>query len=429
MYLVLLISLFNLFFTLNAQIMYDTGEITAVDTYPTSYDAFGNNVAIDGDYAIVGAEYHKHGGAEEKGAAYIYHWNGTSWIQQAKLVAFDAEYGDWFGSAVDISGNYAIVGAHGDEISTYSNAGSAYIYKRNGTSWNFHDKIFQKVSQLNAYSDFGRNVAIDGEYAVITAPQDDMIPDDNKGAVYFYHNNGNSWDQQVRLTAADAYNLGNCVAIYGDYALVGCSNKGYVYSYIRGGTTWYQAQKFQASSLVQYDEFGVSVSIGGIYAVVGGTAYNYGEGAAYVFRRSGNTYSDHATIHPVNGSYECSFGRSVSISGDKILVGQTSINDLGDYAGSAYLFVRNGTSWNREPQLFGANINEYDNYGTSVAVSGDKAIIGAPYAYGDQPDSGTAFGYSLNGISISQQIPIKTLMISHQVIRLCSLQGIMLLQK
>ena len=218
------------------QIMYDTGEITAVDPYTTTYDAFGDNVAIDGDYAIIGAVYNKNGGTQEKGAAYIYHWNGTAWVQQQKLVAYDAAYGDNYGCSVDISGNYAIVGASGDDREVDSNdvydCGSAYVWERNGTSWYLDDHIYPDTPDVQENSNFGHRVAIDGDYVVVSAPQYDITGYDNKGAAFIFLRNGSYWNyQQAKLTATDAYNLGSDVAIDGDYVLVGCSNKAYFYSF------------------------------------------------------------------------------------------------------------------------------------------------------------------------------------------------------
>jgi len=403
-----LLFLLLMVFSLNAQvaIMYDTGEITATDSYTTSNDYYGNCVDIDGDYAIIGAMYNKDGGSNEKGAAYIYHWDGSAWVQQEKLTAFDATYGDWFGRSVAINGVYAIVGAPGCDLNGHSNSGAAYIYKRTGTSWNYYDRAFPNHSGCSDYSDFGVSVDINGDYAIVGAPQADITGDDDKGAAYIFHRVGSIWDEQIKLTDTNAYNLGNDVAIWGNYALVACNNKGYVYSFYQNGGIWSQTQKFQASSLDQYDVFGSSVSLNGTYAIVGGTAYNYGEGAAYVFTRSGNTYSDQATLHPSTPTGECSFGLNVELSGDKAIVGQYTNSDLGDYAGSAYIFKRTGTSWSQSQQLFGANIDEYDNYGSGVSISGDKAIVGAPNAYGDDPSSGTAYGYSLDGVTSASSIPV-----------------------
>ncbi|MBH31266.1 MAG: hypothetical protein CMG71_04655, partial [Candidatus Marinimicrobia bacterium] len=112
-------------------------KIVASDA--TANDQFGRSVAIDGDYAIVGANGDDDGGYLS-GSAYIFKRNGTEWSQEDKIVASDAANQDYLGFSVAISGDYAIVGAYLDDDGG-SNSGSAYIFKRNGTEWSQEDKI------------------------------------------------------------------------------------------------------------------------------------------------------------------------------------------------------------------------------------------------------------------------------------------------
>ena len=142
-------------------------KLTASDA--AAHDRFGQSVSIDGDYAIVGANGNDDAGTGS-GSAYIFVRSGTNWTQQAKLTASDAAEGDHFGTSVSISGDYAIVGAHAnDDGGSYS--GSAYIFVRSGTNWTEQAKL--TASDANGADEFGISVSIDGDYAIVGAYRDD----------------------------------------------------------------------------------------------------------------------------------------------------------------------------------------------------------------------------------------------------------------
>jgi len=144
-------------------------------------DFFGFSVSISGDYAIVGAFLEDAGGTDA-GAAYIYKRNGTTWSQQAKLLASDAQASDNFGFSVSISGNTAVVGAYKEDAGG-SNAGAAYIFERSGTTWTEVKKI--TASDAQADDDFGTSVAIDGTNVIIGSPGEDT-KGSGAGAAYMF---------------------------------------------------------------------------------------------------------------------------------------------------------------------------------------------------------------------------------------------------
>jgi len=193
-------------------------------------DEFGAAVAISGDYVIVGAR-----GDDDKGrtsgSAYIFKRNATSWAQQAKLTASDGADADHFGISVGIAGDYAIIGADGnDDKGDYS--GSVYIFKRDGTSWSLQTKL--KASAGERSDDFGFSVAIDGDYAIIGSPLDDIGNNFSQGAAYIFKLHGTNWEQQAKLTASDGgeFNyFGIQVAIAGDYAVIGVLSRESAYLY------------------------------------------------------------------------------------------------------------------------------------------------------------------------------------------------------
>jgi hypothetical protein len=353
-------------------------------------DYFGMSVSISGDYAIVGA----FGDDSEKGSAYIFKWNGTSWVEQQKLIALDGAASDYFGYSVSISGDYAIVGAVRDDDNG-SNSGSAYVFLRSGTSWSQQAKLTASDGAVDDW--FGWSVSISGDYAIVGANGDDV----SKGSAYIFKRGGTVWVQQQKLLALDGSDndhFGSSVSVSGDYAIVGAysdddkgNESGSAYVFLRSGTTWSQQAKLTASDGNAYDRFGVSVSISGDYAIVG--AYQDDDkgtdsGSAYIFLRSGTSWSQQAKLTTSDGAVWDSFGLSVSISGDYAIVG-AYIDDGG--RGSAYVFLRSGTSWVEQQKLIASDGAGIDYFGNSVSISGDYAIVGAFY---DDGEKGSAYIYS-----------------------------------
>ncbi len=384
-------------------------------------DNFGYSVAISGDYAIVGAYLEDEdaaGGAplSAAGSAYIFKRTGTTWAQEAKIVASDRAADDNFGTSVAISGDYAIVGAYNEDENaaggaTASAAGSAYVFKRTGTTWAQEAKIV--ASDRAADDNFGISVAISGDYVLVGALFEDEnaaggATAGNAGSAYVFKRTGTTWAQEAKIVASDrATNdyFGRSVAISGDYAIVGAYNKnedaaggatasaaGSAYVFKRTGTTWAQEAKIVASDRATNDNFGVSVAISGDYAIVGafredenaaGGATELAAGSAYIFKRTVTTWAQEAKIVASDRASADNFGFSVAISGDYVAVGAYLEDEnatggaTASNAGSAYVFKRTGTTWAQEAKIVASDRAASDRFGYSVAISGDYALVGA----------------------------------------------------
>ena len=366
----------------------------------TAGDNFGGSVSISGDYAIVGAPGDDDNG-HLSGSAYICKRDGTTWNQQAKIVASDGAVHDLFGNSVSISGDYAIVGAYYDG----DNSGSAYIFKRDGTTWSQQAKI--TASDGAAGDHFGNSVSILGDYAIVAAHWDA----DNgyhSGSAYIFKRDGSSWNQQAKIVASDGAAgdlFGNSVSISGDYAIVGAyydddrgDESGSAYIFKRDGTTWNQQSKITASDGVAGSYFGISDSISGEYAIVGAFGDDDNgswSGSAYIFKRNGTTWSQHAKIMASDGEMDDWFGISVSISGDHVIVGACGDDDNGYHSGSAYIYKRDGTTWSQQAKITASDGAADDGFGWPAFISGDYVIVGA---YGDDDngdDSGSAYIYDI----------------------------------
>src|SRR3990172_1568973 len=224
-----------------------------------------------------------------------------------------------------------------------------------------------------------------------------------------------SFDVETKLTAADAAAgdlFGWSVAVSGVTAVVGVpydddagTGAGSAYVFVRSGTAWSQQAKLIAADAAADDLFGWSVGISGETVVVGAPGDDdagTGAGSAYVFVRSGAAWSEQAKLTAADAAAFDEFGSSVGISGLTVVVGSPGDDDAGTGAGSAYVFVRSGASaWSQQAKLTAADAAAGDCFGSSVGISGETVVVGAPRdndaAAGTDAGSAYVFGASDDG--------------------------------
>ena len=346
----------------------------------TKYTNFGFSVSIDEDLAIIGS-FHDDVNGTNSGSAYIFRWNGSSWVQEAKLLASDGTYADNFGWSVSISGVRAIVGAKGDDYNGNC-SGAAYIYHWDVYSWIQEEKLV--AFDRDGEDEFGNSVSIFGDYAIIGSPLDDDNGKDS-GSAYIFRWDGSSWVNEVKIVPSDGVsldNFGKSVSISGDRAIVGAdyNNARSAYIFKRDGTSWIQEDKLVPSDGKIYDRFGRSVSISGDRAIVGAffdDDNGHHSGSAYLFHRVGSSWEQKSKIVASDGAAEDRFGWSVSISGNYAIAGAYANAAYGENTGSAYIFQWNGSSWVQETKLVASDADFYHYYGYSVSISGDCAMVGS----------------------------------------------------
>src|SRR6266498_4028747 len=324
--------------------------------------------------------------------------------QEAKLTAGDAASGDQFGAAVGISGEIAVVGAPVDDTAAGPNAGSAYVFVRSGTGWSQQAKL--TASDAAAGDIFGFSVAVTGDTVVVGASGDNMLA----GSAYVFVRSGTGWSQQAKLTASDAASgdrFGDAVGISGNTVVVGASDAasdaGSAYVFVRSGTSWSQQAMLTASDAAVFDLFGRALAVSGDTAVVGAisddTDAGPDAGSAYVFVRSGTGWSQQAKLTASDAASGDRFGDAVGISGDTAVVGA----QFGDtIAGSAYVFVRSGTSWSQQAKLTASDAAAFDFFGAAVAISGDTVVVGA---LADDTDAGSNAGSAYVFVSAPTNTP------------------------
>ena len=323
-----------------------------------------------------------------------------------------------------------------------------------------------KASNTSSADNFGYAVALSGDTAVIGAyqedgggtgsnpPSDDNIVD--AGAAYVFVRNAGVWSQQAYLKAPNPQffdYFGWSVGVSGDTVVVGslledgsgtgvdpvhddnAEDSGAAFVFVRNGTTWSQQAYLKPSNTEAYDFFGWSVAVSGDSVIVGslledggGTGVNPSvdengpdSGAAYVFTRSGVTWSQQAYIKASNPGAGDQFGSSIALDGDTALVGALAEDgsganvDPGDNddlldAGAAYVFFRSSGTWSQQAYLKASNPGGEDFFGWSVAISGDDLVVGAgqedgsgigvnPGGNENAADAGAAYVFTRNGSS------------------------------
>jgi hypothetical protein len=371
-------------------------EVTKVVPGDPAIDAFGLSVAISGDAAVVGAPF-----GDPLGSAYVFTRLGGTWTQQSKLTASDGlSEGSWLGDAVAISGDTAIVGEHRDDDGG-PGFGSAYVFERLGVTWSQRAKLTASDGEESDL--FGGSVAISGDTAIVGARDDEK--GSGSGSAYVFTRSGGTWSQQAKLTASDGEEsdfFGDSVAISGDTAVVGAVwddekgwDSGSAYVFTRSGGTWSQQAKLTASDGEESASFGDSVAVSGNRVIVGAYRDDGREpdsGSAYVFTRSGGSWSQQAKLTASDGEEDDYFGSSVAVSGNRVIVGAYRDDDSGSDYGAAYVFTRSDGTWTEQAKLMAGSGTKENLFGRSVAISGGTAIVGA---VGDDrgSDSGSGSAY------------------------------------
>ncbi|MGI9102362.1 MAG: hypothetical protein ACR2IF_07930 [Terriglobales bacterium] len=338
-------------------------------------DDFGFSVSVDGDTAVVGARSNTLQGGFFQGAAYVFTRSGTAWTQQQKLTALDAGSGDAFGYSVYVNGDTAIIGAPAKN----SDQGAAYVFTRSGSTWTQQQKL--TASDAATGDQLGWSVSLNLDTAVIGAFVKNIGPNAHQGAAYVFVRSGATWTQQQELTSSDGATndeFGYAVSVKADTTVIGAGAKnsiqGAAYVFTRSGSTWTQQAKLTASDAANSDFFGASVSLDGDTTVIGAEDKNSAQGAAYVFTRSGSTWTQQQKLTPSDVATGDHFGNSVSLSVDAVLIGAPLKNSA---QGAAYVFTRSGSTWTQQQELAVSDGLSGDAFGVSVALDGLTAVVGA----------------------------------------------------
>lgn len=330
-------------------------EAKLLATDGTVPDSFGTSVDVHEDTVVVGAT-----GEYDRGSAYVFQRRGGAWEQQARLVPFDAFDYQNFGISVAVEGDTVIVGAHAPLAHGATN-GAVYVFVRRAGVWTLQQKIPDPTTSGWIDHLFGASVAISGDVIALAEPGHNPL-DMQSGTVHVYRRVGTTWILDATLVPHD------------------------------GG---------------HKHGFGTSVSIDGdtLVATSPGEVISWGfPGFAYVFELQSGIWLETHKLIPSDGDADDRFGNSIAVSGDAIVVGVWRDEMNGYDSGSAYIFQRTGASWTELAKIApAADANIFDAFGCSVAVDGHRALIGrrgaseigydrgAGHVFALPPSSGTPY--------------------------------------
>ncbi len=329
-----------------------------------------------------------------------------SWQQIDKFTASDAAAGDQLGSAVALQGEIALVGANSDDDAG-NGSGSAYLFKEDGMgNWLQLTKLVANDAAIN--DRFGTAVALSGDIALVGAVGDNS----SAGSAYLFQDSG-TWSQVDKITASNAMsndNFGFSVALSGNTALVGSplgdtasfADVGAAYLFQDNGSgNWQETAKLIAgdAASMEEDQFGVSVALAGNLALVGAWLDDdagSNAGAAYLFENDGlGNWSQIAKLIAGDALPNDNFGLSVAISGNTALIGAPFADSAN---GAAYLFQDDGSgNWNQIAKLTTADAALFDQFGVSVALGNGTALVGAFFDSDNGLSSGSAYLFQDDG--------------------------------
>jgi hypothetical protein len=357
---------------------------------------FGGALAISGNTVVVGARFHDGAAGIDQGTAYVFvRGSSGAWTQQQKLEPSFAAEDSRFGASVAISGDTAVVGAPGDPGELGLQQGSVYVFVRSGGVWSEQRKL--EASDPAQFDGFGTSVAISDDTIVVGAVLASGAQNNDQGAAYvFVRSGGGVWTQTQKLEvsvpdARFASFFGDSVAISGDTFVIGAPNyfdgaagfgQGAAYVFVRSGGIWSEQQMLLASDPGPFELFGDSVAISGETVVVGASfgtgAVDPQQGTAYVFMRNGGVWSEQQKLEAPDAAANVRFGDSVAISGETVVVGSfLAAGAMGPQQGKAYVFTRGGPVWALQQNLTPSDAAALDQFGSSVAISGETLLVGA----------------------------------------------------
>ena len=398
----------------------------------TASNFFGGAIALDGNIMVAGVQSERTG-ALNSGAAYVFVRNGTAWSQEAFLKAPTVIADERFGRSVALSGDTLVIGAPAPPNSATGQpvgSGSVYVYTRSGATW--VPQATLKASNAETSDRFGSSVALDGNTLIVGASGEDSIvqrviagaPDEtatdngaiDSGAVYVFTRRNGVWTQQAYVKASNAEagdGFGTSVALVDDTFVVGAefessaaqgingdqgdnsaSGSGAVYVFTRGNNGWEQEAYIKASNTEDRDKFGADLALASNMLVVGATGEDSAligvtsgspseqttgnnatdSGAVYVFTRSGGNWSQEAYVKASNSVAKDVFGTHLAVGTGVIAVGAAGKDG---HRGIIYLFTKKNGAWAEQLSGTASNADASDNFGSSVALSGNTIAVGA----------------------------------------------------
>ncbi len=309
-----------------------------------------------------------------RGIVHRFSPTASSWTELQPVSAL-GDQGEEFGRFVAISNDVAVVRSP-NQNDFYGDKGAANVYSRDANgNWLWTQELSDN---------FGGPVAIEGNTLIVGAPWQAFGDNHSQGAAYIYERSGDNWIEQAELadliegTAGDA--LGASVAVSGDTVIVGApgidGDIGGAFVYVRSGTTWTRQAKLTVTGASVVDDLGETVALRGDTALVGAPAYSgMTSPAVYVFQRSGSTWLEKKKLVNSDGVAGDEFGGSLALFGSDILVSAEQ-HRVGANFGQGRVYIYSGSEWVTESTIDSPTGIQYGHFGASIAVDGNRLVVG-----------------------------------------------------
>jgi hypothetical protein len=352
-------------------------------------DIVGGDVAIEDDVIVVSAVGDDDLGAQS-GAVHVLERDASGWSVYTKLTPSDGTTSDSFGGACAVASGRIFVG-------TNSVDGAVYVFEKSSGSWIETARIAPAdVVQGDA---FGWSLDVEGDRALIGAWG--AGPELQQGAAYIFELRQGVWVEVAKLAASDAQayeEFGHNVALSGDRALIGTSpwsstgRPGAAYVFERAGSAWVEVAKLTASDGAPNDQFGSALDLAGELALIGAPADNdlgHLSGSVYAFELLGGSWVERQKILPeLDTPFIATFGMSLQIAGEKAIIGSGIER--------AYLFERSFGAWRQHAILGVGDYLEEDGFGYAVAAGRSVAVVGAPLDNTIGLNAGASYLFSID---------------------------------
>ncbi|MGH8173997.1 MAG: hypothetical protein ACREPX_12720, partial [Rhodanobacteraceae bacterium] len=386
----------------------DQGTWSHQDTLDAGAPYNGLSLAIQGDVALVGSPGDTVLGNATAGTAYVFARSGAAWSRVAHLYDANGIVYNYFGSALALAGNTAFVGssyADTDAVRT----GKATVFTFDAGTWNQGADFADGNAHAGAY--FGASVSASGSTIATGAPH---ARNGYGGAAFVYEHSGSAWLEQATLlpSVAISRGFGTSIALDDATTVVGAhfevepGDGGAAYVFTRSGDAWSQSARLTASSSAY---FGWSVALAGGWLAVGdpGTTVDISDappGNVHLFAGSGSTWNEQTTLVPSVSSNDDQFGYSIAMSGDTLLVGAPLADDgIEANVGLVFEFVNTGSGWMERSRIQAPLVASGAYFDLSVAIQGDTAVVGTGGGQYQFMPRGAAYVYARNGSTWSWQ--------------------------
>jgi hypothetical protein len=379
-----------------------TDRVEAADAQ--NFSQFGRSVAISGNRIVVGEPNFERNG-QTPGAAYVYELSRSGWTQQAQLLASDGRDFDDFGVAVAIDGDTILVAADSTDGPMSGAVGAVYVYSWTGSEWVETQKLIASDGARGGF--YGGAVALEGDTAVIGRYWD-SVGANHSGSAYVFTRSGSTWSETQKLLAPNAApedNMGFAVAISGDTIVVGAPNRfsaapddaqvGRAFVYARTDGLWELNTVLRASNAAPFDQFGISVAIDGERIAVGAWQDSFfpptsGPGEAYLFERTDSAWQETQIFAAPDPHVQAEYGGSVAIEGPWFLIGAPS-HPQGNLWGAVYSYHQMSGSWGLTNVFLPDPNPSLSWMGNALAMDGNYAVAGAFIESLSEEQNGTSY--------------------------------------